>query len=192
MGVPARKSGAVTREKLLASARQQFLQESYENVGLRDIAADVGVDVALIGRYFGSKEQLFTEVLRGGKADWLEPLAKAEDLAEGLTGLASKKQRSDSNEHVEGLLIVLRSVSSPTAAPLVRAAFRDDVLEPLAKLLTGSDRDLRAGIAMGVIMGTTIVRSIMNVEALQCCEAGLFESKLAHILRCAIESPENC
>ena len=85
---------------------------------------------------------------------------------------------------------MLRSVSSPTAAPLVRAAFRDDVLEPLARLLTGSDRDLRAGIAMGVIMGTTIVRSIMNVEALQCCEASLFEARLAHILRCAIETPD--
>ena len=67
MGVPAKKSAAATREKLLASARQRFLRESYDNVGLRDIAADAGVDVALVGRYFGSKEQLFTEVLRGGR-----------------------------------------------------------------------------------------------------------------------------
>lgn len=44
------KNAAVTREAILEAARQRFLLESYDNVGLRDIAGDAGVDVALVGR----------------------------------------------------------------------------------------------------------------------------------------------
>lgn len=65
-----RKDALTTRAEMLAAARRRFLMESYENVGLRDIARDVGVDVALVSRYFGSKEELFREVLHGSdKAD---------------------------------------------------------------------------------------------------------------------------
>ena len=35
---PRAKCSASTKEMLLVSARRRFLEESYENVGLRDIA----------------------------------------------------------------------------------------------------------------------------------------------------------
>ena len=56
--MPPARNAAATQERLLACARRRFLQESYDNVGLREIAGDAGVDVALIARYFGSKEEL--------------------------------------------------------------------------------------------------------------------------------------
>ena len=62
-----RKCAMTTRGEILCAARRRFLAESYENVGLRDIAGDVGVDVALVGRYFGSKDALFREVLQRRK-----------------------------------------------------------------------------------------------------------------------------
>ena len=67
------RNAAATRHSILVAATRRFLQDSYECVGLRDIAGDVGVDVALVSRYFGSKEELFREVLRG---DILEPFAE--------------------------------------------------------------------------------------------------------------------
>src|SRR6185312_9822540 len=48
-----------TRAALLAAARLRFARDGYEATNLRDIAADAGVNVALIPRYFGSKEGLF-------------------------------------------------------------------------------------------------------------------------------------
>ena len=54
-----KRSGETTRRRILAAAITRFARASYEEVKLRDIAADVGVDVALVHRSFGSKEQLF-------------------------------------------------------------------------------------------------------------------------------------
>jgi AcrR family transcriptional regulator len=50
-----------TRADILAAARRRFGAEGYDRTTLRAIAADVGVDAALIIRYFGSKQDLFAE-----------------------------------------------------------------------------------------------------------------------------------
>ena len=61
---PIRKSHA-TRERILEVARRWFSEQSYENVGVRELALDAGVDAALINRYFGGKKGLFTAVVAG-------------------------------------------------------------------------------------------------------------------------------
>jgi AcrR family transcriptional regulator len=48
-----------TRSDILAAARRRFAAEGFERTTLRAIAADVGVDAALVTRYFGSKQDLF-------------------------------------------------------------------------------------------------------------------------------------
>jgi AcrR family transcriptional regulator len=48
-----------TRADILAAARRRFGAEGYERTTLRAVAADVGVDAALVIRYFGSKQDLF-------------------------------------------------------------------------------------------------------------------------------------
>ncbi len=48
-----------TRADILAAARRRFGSGGYERTTLRAIAGDVGVDPALVIRYFGSKQQLF-------------------------------------------------------------------------------------------------------------------------------------
>src|SRR6202000_2647190 len=53
------RNAAQTRADILASARRRFATEGYERTTLRAIAADVGVDAAMVTRYFGSKQDLF-------------------------------------------------------------------------------------------------------------------------------------
>src|SRR5689334_12168025 len=48
-----------TRADILAAARARFGRDGYERTTLRAVAADVGIDPALVIRYFGSKEGLF-------------------------------------------------------------------------------------------------------------------------------------
>src|SRR3954451_231937 len=48
-----------TTADILAAARSRFGAEGYERTTLRAVAADVGVDPALVIRYFGSKQDLF-------------------------------------------------------------------------------------------------------------------------------------
>lgn len=58
------RDAARTRAELLAAARRQFAREGFERVTVRSVAAEVGVDQALVIRYFGSKAGLFAEAAR--------------------------------------------------------------------------------------------------------------------------------
>lgn len=183
---PRARCAASTRELMLASARRRFLEESYENVGLRDIARDAGVDVALVGRYFGSKESLFHEVLRGTRCDWLDTAVAAEDLPAFLTAMVLSNEEGEDREDLDRLLIILRSASSPQASELVRTAFREDVIEPVARLLSGPDAELRVAVAFSILTGTTVMRSFMGVEPLAGCDPDRLEQKLVQLLRDAL------
>lgn len=43
----------------MTAARERFATEGYERATVRAIAADAGIDPAMVMRYFGSKERLF-------------------------------------------------------------------------------------------------------------------------------------
>jgi AcrR family transcriptional regulator len=49
------ESTVATRDRILNAAMERFSRTSYEQTGLRDIAADVGVDVAYVHRCFARK-----------------------------------------------------------------------------------------------------------------------------------------
>jgi AcrR family transcriptional regulator len=59
MGTQRPRNAAQTRADILSAARRRFATEGFERSTLRAIAADVGVDAALVIRYFGSKQDLF-------------------------------------------------------------------------------------------------------------------------------------
>ena len=181
------KCAASTRDMMLASARRRFLEESYENVGLRDIAGDAGVDVALVSRYFGSKEGLFREVLRGSKGNWLEAGVTRETLPAWLACLATRNHTlQDDRQDLERLLLILRSASSPKAARIVHESFRENVLTPVADLIDGEDPELRASLALSLVIGSTILRTIMEVDAFSTCDAGPVRERLLNLFRTAL------
>lgn len=51
------------REALLNAALKQFAQKGFEGASLRNLAADAGVDMALIARIFGNKAKLWESVV---------------------------------------------------------------------------------------------------------------------------------
>src|SRR5262244_407510 len=53
-----RRSDA-TRAAILAAAREQFASVGYQAATIRSIAAQAGIDPALVMRYYGNKEGLF-------------------------------------------------------------------------------------------------------------------------------------
>lgn len=59
-----RRPGATdTREQIAVAARSLFAEAGYERASFRRIAASAGVDPALVVHYYGSKEDLFREVM---------------------------------------------------------------------------------------------------------------------------------
>lgn len=59
-----RRSGdSGTREAIIAAARRRFGEQGYDAASIRAIAADAGVDPALVHHFYGTKEELFAAAM---------------------------------------------------------------------------------------------------------------------------------
>lgn len=170
----ARKPEASTRDRILQAAVLRFSKASYEETGLRDIAADVGVDVAYVHRCFGSKERLFAAVI----ASLLQTRRFLEDnqsdLASGLTRRALARAPRTSDE-VSPIDVIVRSLMSPAAAPVLRDYLRNEVIDPLAVKLGHSD-NRRASVIAALLVGTGILRGVLRIEPMTEPEGGPLEA----------------
>src|SRR5947199_3952251 len=101
--VRPRRSDA-TRAAILDAARERFAKDGYERATIRAIAADAGVDPAMVMRYYGSKDKLFAAA-----ADFdlrfLE-LAETERIQVGRSVVRHFLERWEGDE---ALVILLRS-----------------------------------------------------------------------------------
>ncbi|HVJ03088.1 MAG TPA: TetR family transcriptional regulator [Sphingomonas sp.] len=185
---PRSRNAAATRQAILASARRHFARDSYENVGLREIARDAGADPALISRYFGSKEQLFKESVRAdrelmqGITREALPAHFAALLLDGDTGDADHAA-----DEMDRLMILLRSATSPKPSSIIREAIDEDILGPVAALLGGADAALRASLGLSVLMGTGIMRSALAIAPLDSLSADALRARLTALFAAALD-----
>lgn len=186
-----KRDAVATRASILASARQRFLRESYDSVGLRDIAGDAGVDVALISRYFGGKEGLFREVVsHDDKPDvFREPKSIAE-LPGFLAQLVVEDEGDDRQLRMEMFIIMLRSASSPKAGEIIRDLVHLDVLGPLAELIGGDQSELRANMLLAILMGIGVLSTIMRVDNFG--GSGTDRDECTERFRCLFEAALTC
>ena len=127
-----------TREAILAAARRQFAAQGYDRTSMRGIAAEAGVDQALVAHFFGAKQQLFVEVVRlpFEPSELLPVLLEGdrETLGERLAGfVASVLESPEGRARVLG--IVRAAASEPEAARMLREFLRGELLAPLAQQL---------------------------------------------------------
>jgi AcrR family transcriptional regulator len=155
-----RKDAAVTRRAILDSASSAFVRLGYDGAGLREIARDAGVDPRLIGRYFGSKEKLFAEVV---DAAYEKPLT----IAPGTTREAAVALLEAEPEQLDGMLLTLRSASSERAVEIMRASIERNYQSDLAALLPGPDTNGRAALLVAICAGVQLMRNVLGSTALR-------------------------
>lgn len=155
---PRPRNALATRTAILEAANRRFAAASYEEVGIRDVARDVGVDPALISRYFGSKEELFSAVLGSctNKSDLMEG-----DRADFGRRMAHELVYGAPNEEKLRLFaIMLRSIGSPKAAEVVQRSSADRFFIPFAEWIGGEDAIVRARMVAGMMMGMSVSRDM--------------------------------
>lgn len=157
---PRARNAAATRAAILAAARARFAEEGFDLASVRGIAAEAGIDPALVLRYFGSKDELFLAVLA--------ECGTVEDLLEGERSRFGERVARqllldpvESQKH-DILLIILRSASSPKASPAIRANIQNAFYGPMEAWLGGTDAAVRARTVGAMIMGASMSRAIDN------------------------------
>lgn len=166
VGSPEKRS-ELTRRRILEAALVRFAQASYEEVKLRDIAADVGVDVALVHRSFGSKEQLFAAAFTAAiQADRLLALGKSE-LSAVFAADIFEHDHDPASRHADALQIFVRSLSSPQAKDVLRAYAAEDFIGALAAKLDAPAPQQRAALFVACLVGICILRDVLRIEPLR-------------------------
>src|SRR5207302_10177907 len=94
-----------------------FSEAGYDRTTIRAVAAEAGVDPALVMHYFGSKEELFAAAIRVDLEDMV--VGPEEELADRLLAQLGHKLEAEP----EAQLALLRSMlTHPQAAEGVRRA----------------------------------------------------------------------
>jgi AcrR family transcriptional regulator len=159
---PSLRNASDTRARILHAARRRFSCDSYENVGTRDIAADAGVDAALVNRYFGGKENLFVEVIAGAFRVENHLSDKLDDLGAHLVRQIIDATHERAAGDFDALALLLRAAGSPTTAHMVAVRFHADFVKPLAKLLRGRDAELRAALIASYVIGLATMKQTLG------------------------------
>ena len=168
---------ATTRERILNAAVGRFARTSYEQAGLREIAADAGVDVAYVHRSFGSKKRLFAEAVRAAVQP-LDIVSSAKDVGASL----AKQMIAKSAKNPRGLDIIVRSFSSPEAAPIVREFVLSTFVDPLGEKLN-HPAGTRATLIGALLIGIVILRDVLHSPGLTEVNSG----DLEHLITRAID-----
>lgn len=186
---PRRRDAAKTRQLLLDAARRRFAGDGYNATTVRDIADDAGVNVALISRYFSSKEGLFEACLTAA-VDEIRRTTGDIPLEEVPLAIARQVAGLSPGGLPHQLVLLLRS-SGDVRADQIRIGVMRSFGERLATAAGWHPEDpdgqavvLRAQMVMSASIGIALLRSSIGLEPL----ASASESDLVEPLRDLVEA----
>ena len=118
-----RSDGKATREAILEAAEAEFAEHGYEAASTRGICTRAGVNVALVNRYFKSKENLYRIVAKRLFGDLGAPMAALPGtVADG------KSWRAAVRAWVDDFLFM--TLPTRSAQGRCAALFRQEVTQP--------------------------------------------------------------
>ena len=180
------RDAAATQKAILAAARKHFAHSGYEGAYLKDIAADAGVDAALINRYFGGKDGLFQAVIE--RTLHAEYLVQGDKTKFGRAAAAAfvTKSGSQSDKGLESFALILRAATSQHGAKLLNQAVQSRFMAPLREWMGGEDSAARARLFTAMIVGLMVERMVRN-EAVPQDEQAAFKARLADMMQTLVD-----
>ena len=178
---PSESPKLLSRQRILAAC-EIFSRKSYASVGLREIAARAGVDVAYAHRSFGSKLGLFTEAFRSAIRSDIAVLLECDDLAETMAEIFLARREASPGELGTGLSILLHSVGDPDAIEALRGVATTEFLEPLRKRMDSGGQDSIV-LSRALLAGLGITLQVLDFEPLDMPDREAFKRRVVSILR---------
>jgi AcrR family transcriptional regulator len=161
------RTGQQNKQRIVEVAREHF-KHGYEQATVRRIAADAGVDVAMVYYFFGNKEGLFTAAVIDIPEHPLHQLPALLDDGPEDVGLRLVRrfiERWDEGDTFEPLLTVWRSAADQ---PLARKLLYDTLAGPVADRVASefgvADAVLRVELVASHLMGLAFARYQLRIE----------------------------
>jgi AcrR family transcriptional regulator len=159
-----------TREEILAAARNAFASDGFERSSIRRIAADAGVDPALVHHYFGTKDQLF---LAAVEAPFDPGQVLPQLYACGIGDIGERLVSTfieiwDSPTGNRAAAFVRSAVNHPQMSKLVQQFFMTQIVDnALRKINPDLDHpQLRGSLVASQLLGLAVTRYILKFQPL--------------------------
>jgi len=185
-----------TRQRLLQAARQRFAQDGYAATTVRDIATEAGVNVALINRYFTSKEGLFEACLDRTVKELDDRDTEASTVDQIVRVMIEQMLDASAADQPLQLLLLLRSTGEPEVDEIRRRTLRD-FSERLARAAGWSPDDprteqliLRAQLVLAAAFGMLVLRASTALEPLRSATGADLRGPLADAVNALLSIPD--
>jgi AcrR family transcriptional regulator len=159
---------AATAQRILDAARAEFGERGLEAATIRRIAERANVDPSLVMQHYGSKAALFAVAIQLDDASPGEVEAHLHDVLDVRLAALPPETRA----------LVRSMLTAPEAAEAMRAFLNERVVN-LSRAMGGEDADLRAALIVSSILGLTIARHFLELDAF----ASASEADIARVAR---------
>ena len=164
-----RPGGPDTEGEILAAARESFAHKGFTGTTIRAVAAEAGVDPALVHHYFGSKDDLFLAALEIP----IDPRTVVPAVFdEGVDGAGVRLLRlflsvwDDPATRLPLIALVRSSLVSEAPETLLQQGMLRMILAPLRDRLPVEEADRRVQLVMSQMAGLVLTRYLLALEPL--------------------------
>src|SRR5579862_7011312 len=146
-----------TEARILDAAARIFVADGYERTTIRAVASAAGVDAGLVMHYFGSKQELYRQVIDAAPVPEVSgtPAEAAEQI---LATLADRLASAP----VASLALLRSMLTNPAAASAGIARYEAQI----AQAIPAADADLRAALISALTLGVTVSRHLVKSDEL--------------------------
>jgi len=157
-----------TRDEILAAARALFAQRGFQDTTMRAIAAEAGVNAALVHHYYGNKEQLLVAAMNLplNPAEVVEKLLDGgprEQLGERLVRFFVRAWRDPNTG--QPLQALLRAAAATETSGATMRQFMENVMVPRLAAVLGVS-PLRVAGAFAQLVGFALAGTVIRIEPL--------------------------
>lgn len=157
-----------TRDAILDAARAVFAERGFDGASIRAIAADAGVDPALVHHYFGAKDKLFLAAMNS-------PVDPGEMLPQVLAGdpdaIGERLVRTflgiwDSPAGAAGVALLRSGLTNEWSARMLREFLTTQVLRRVLQQLDIDpvELPLRGSLVATQLAGLAMMRYVIRLE----------------------------
>jgi AcrR family transcriptional regulator len=192
------RDALATQRALVRAARRRFATDGYRATTVRQIAADAGVNVALINRYFVSKDGLFEAcMLRTSDELDTETPNRSSGFDDVIERLVAHVVNAPDGDDPLQLLLLLRS-SGDENADRIRRRTLEHFTQRLAAAAgwNADDPDtapvlLRAQLAIATMLGVVMLRTSAAVQPVASAGADELSGPLGQVFRVLLADPDH-
>ena len=160
---------AASAQRILEAAQVEFGEHGLERTTVRAIARRAGVDPSLVIQHYGSKRDLFAI------ASHLDHEDTGDDVAAHLLDVLEVRL----GELPPETRALVRSMLTAPEATAAMRSFLGERVDNLARAIDAGDGELRATLIVSSILGLTITRHFLELDAL----AEITEEQLERTVR---------